>query len=733
MKFKVSAIRGHKSKKSSVDTQELDAAYEYRIMDQSDHYTVDEERFRLRERKMGLLQLPHGLDSPIPSVQFLLRTYLIYRLLRRRARLFLYRALDLFVRYPLSGAALFFVAFLAACYYLAALFLLPQTVAFSYASNRNCMLSPAILPTATQSATPDFNLTRTTALKIGHIVVFTARLCVQARSVPANSRRYTITQPGVFGTFRFQRNVTIALPELPRVSKTTLRAPALSLLTPVYFQLSSADNTFRYSLRANHATATCIKLSPLQLQCRLGPLQLVYGQSYQLQLLRQLGDRDMVAYASLIQTIQATGIKQASIADGETVTSVPRQLTITASKVLLSVHDLSLSYISAGQTQLVPISTVVHQDTITVHFLEPLPRQSAFTLRLMNVTALDDSQLEQPYMLRFNTSGGPRVVGESIPAYGVSLSPAISISFDQPLLAGQSVNDVLSLKVNGQLWPIDSSIAGSSITFMPQRSFPVCAHLTITVTDSVTSTYGITGNSAWTFNARALCYTVSSIGTSVNGRSMTSFTFGSGKSMVLFIGAMHGNEQNSSVVLQKWIDDFDANPDMLPPGRSVVVIPSINPDGEAADTRTNAHGIDLNRNFPSNNWQTAVTEPGGSLTKDGGSQPLSEPESQALAQYVTAVRPRLVLSYHSHAGIVEANDAADSDALAKTYGTLSGYQAMFASSIGNFFDYSTTGAFEDWAAQQLNLPVLVVELASPNNDEFSWNRQAMWAMAKVAL
>jgi protein MpaA len=197
---------------------------------------------------------------------------------------------------------------------------------------------------------------------------------------------------------------------------------------------------------------------------------------------------------------------------------------------------------------------------------------------------------------------------------------------------------------------------------------------------------------------------------------------------------MEGNEQNSSELLDQWIPALDSDPSRIPSWRTIVVIPTINPDGFAADTRLNADGIDLNRNFPSNNWQTRVTEPLANTvwTNDGGPYPLSAPESQALASFYEAHRPRLTLTMHSHGGIVEANDAGDSIALGAQYAALADYKPIPTYEIGDFFDYTTTGAFEDWANNKLGLPVLEVELQSPTADEYTRNLPALWAMTQVS-
>ena len=84
------------------------------------------------------------------------------------------------------------------------------------------------------------------------------------------------------------------------------------------------------------------------------------------------------------------------------------------------------------------------------------------------------------------------------------------------------------------------------------------------------------------------------IGESVQGRDITAYRMGTpGGRVVLLIGVIHGNEAKG-VEITKLIRTMPT-----PPGIDLWIIDSINPDGQAADTRENANGVDLNRNVSS--------------------------------------------------------------------------------------------------------------------------------------
>ena len=87
------------------------------------------------------------------------------------------------------------------------------------------------------------------------------------------------------------------------------------------------------------------------------------------------------------------------------------------------------------------------------------------------------------------------------------------------------------------------------------------------------------------------------------------------------IGSIHGDEDDGIPIV-------DHLADRNPEGVELWLIPSLNPDGNVAQTRQNANGVDLNRNFPIN-W--APLEELGHWQYAGPSS-ASEPETQAMVK-----------------------------------------------------------------------------------------------------
>ena len=151
------------------------------------------------------------------------------------------------------------------------------------------------------------------------------------------------------------------------------------------------------------------------------------------------------------------------------------------------------------------------------------------------------------------------------------------------------------------------------------------------------------------------------IGRSVRGRPIVAYERGDRSApATLVVGVIHGSEPAGLAV----ISQLRHLP--LPPHVHLWLVPTVNPDGLAAGTRQNAHGVDLNRN-----WPTAWRHNG--VPWDGyysGPRPMSEPENRAMRAFILRIRPALTIWYHQPLDTVYGSDAHIS--MLKRYARLSG-------------------------------------------------------------
>ncbi|MEI8310418.1 MAG: M14 family zinc carboxypeptidase [Verrucomicrobiota bacterium] len=103
----------------------------------------------------------------------------------------------------------------------------------------------------------------------------------------------------------------------------------------------------------------------------------------------------------------------------------------------------------------------------------------------------------------------------------------------------------------------------------------------------------------------------------------------------LLIGGLHGDEAATIIMLESFVQKYAAEGEGELP---VVVIPVANPDSHAHDTRYNARGVDINRNFGFN-WHAESVEP-------PGPEPWSEPETRALRDFILKLQPAHIVSLH---------------------------------------------------------------------------------------
>jgi len=139
-----------------------------------------------------------------------------------------------------------------------------------------------------------------------------------------------------------------------------------------------------------------------------------------------------------------------------------------------------------------------------------------------------------------------------------------------------------------------------------------------------------------------LLLAVTLLGRSVDGRPIEVVRVGNPHGTpVLVVGAIHGNETAGIAIAQ-------ALERVAPKDLDLWIVPDLNPDGVAAGTRGNAHGVDLNRNFP---WRWRRM--GG--VYESGPRPLSEREARIAHALILRVRPRLTIWFHQHLDMVWAS------------------------------------------------------------------------------
>ena len=93
----------------------------------------------------------------------------------------------------------------------------------------------------------------------------------------------------------------------------------------------------------------------------------------------------------------------------------------------------------------------------------------------------------------------------------------------------------------------------------------------------------------------------------MGGRPIEAYTFGNGEKQYLIVAGIHGGYEGNPIALaNELITYIIDNPDVIPQDTTLYIIRDMNPDAEVRsdgeDGRVNDHGVDLNRNFPSDNW-----------------------------------------------------------------------------------------------------------------------------------
>jgi len=175
----------------------------------------------------------------------------------------------------------------------------------------------------------------------------------------------------------------------------------------------------------------------------------------------------------------------------------------------------------------------------------------------------------------------------------------------------------------------------------------------------------------------------------------------------LVIGVFHGDEPQGKFLIENYIKNNPQSP--------LLFIPCLNPDGMAKNTRTNANGVDLNRNFPTENWEftertlyninenPALTSLHGKKNEFfGGEISASEIETQFLIDIIEEYKPQLILTLHAPFKVV--NYDGNAKEISKKISKIINYPVE--ENIG----YPTPGSFGTYCGVERNIPTITLEL-----------------------
>ncbi|MBQ8351218.1 MAG: gamma-D-glutamyl-meso-diaminopimelate peptidase [Clostridia bacterium] len=239
------------------------------------------------------------------------------------------------------------------------------------------------------------------------------------------------------------------------------------------------------------------------------------------------------------------------------------------------------------------------------------------------------------------------------------------------------------------------------------------------------------------------------IGHSILGEELRYARLGCGKRALLYVGAHHGMEWITSLILYRLIDDLARIEERtgkppLPEDHSLYMLPMLNPDGVEIELhgaaaggplsdrlvrqnggrtdfsrwQANARGVDLNHNYDAGFCAYRVKEKeagitGGCPTRYSGEYPFSEPETAALAAFLAILQPAAILTLHSQGEEIFYHPVsppiAGADALGMRLARLTGYR------LGEADGMAAYGGMSDYAAEGLRLRAYTIECGLGQN------------------
>jgi protein MpaA len=222
-------------------------------------------------------------------------------------------------------------------------------------------------------------------------------------------------------------------------------------------------------------------------------------------------------------------------------------------------------------------------------------------------------------------------------------------------------------------------------------------------------------------------YSWNHVRSSFYGNPIVWFVFGEEnenieKKNVTFIECgVHGDEITPIKFCYDLLEDLKQNPQKIGKNNLVIVAPLVTPDSffREKPTRTNARGVDINRNFPTTDWnEKAISLWKSRYSSDKrrypGKSAQSEQETIFQVNIIKRYAPNKVISIHAPLTLLDYDGPhigqENGKAAKQLLITMSNKAKKYKVSNYPFF----TGSLGNWAGNERNIPTYTLEL--PNSD-----------------
>lgn len=243
------------------------------------------------------------------------------------------------------------------------------------------------------------------------------------------------------------------------------------------------------------------------------------------------------------------------------------------------------------------------------------------------------------------------------------------------------------------------------------------------------------------------------VGSSVLNRDINFLKIGNSDKIILWLGAFHGMEWLTTLVLFKFFDEicfyiqggensYGINFKKVFEKKSLVIVPCVNPDGveialngsvSAGEYKhavnlisggktdywqANVRGVDLNHNYNAK-WEelheleikSGIT--GASITRYGGKIYESEPETKSVVNFCKSNNVEYAIAFHSQGEEIyygfDGKIPKNSEKIANLFSIASNYKLSKPEGL------AVGGGFKDWFVSEFNKPAFTVEIGLGKN------------------